>query len=463
MKKEISILLSVLVIALLFVSCVTQKAEEPQPQPEEVQPVAVVEEEQFVAQAPTAEQAAKYIKAVYDKGTKANPVTRTADDYTVNDIVIVDGVEFSVAWSSDCSDAVVGEANDAHVITVAINPEAKEEAQYTLTAVVTDPATGNTAKVDILHALPKGKAKDMTYEQIVDMVYALESGENTKETYRLYGTVVAIPTVWSDQYKNITVNMVIDGCDESKIIQAYRLKGDGCEKLKVGDKITVEGTFTNYKGTYEFNKDCVLVGFGNYPDQSKVVENIYQLATGEKQNNMTVLTGSIVKIVSAWSDQYGNITVDFAPCGAEDKIIEAYRLTGEGAKDLKVGDKITVYGQIKRYKDTFEFDTGCVLVDNGLYNSVKNMIQAYELDENGALESARTITGVISSIPSAYSEQYGNITVNMDINGIKDRTVQAYRLTGGADLAVGDTITVTGNIKNYKGTVEFDKNCTYTK
>lgn len=458
MKKVISILLSVFVVALLFVSCTKQQAEEPQ-----VQSVAVVEEEPVVVVPPTAEQAAKYVKAVYDKSTKANPATRTAADFTVNNIVIVDGVEFPVAWSSDCADAVVGEANDAHVVTVSINPEAKAETQYTLTAVVTDPATGNTAKVDILHVLPKGKAKDMTYEQIVDMVYALESGENTAETYRLYGTVVAIPTVWSDQYKNITVNMVIDGCDESKIIQAYRLKGEGCETLKVGDKITVEGTFTNYKGTYEFNKDCVLVGFGNYPDQSKIVENIYQLATGEKQNNMSVLTGSIVKIVSAWSDQYGNITVDFAPCGAEEKIIEAYRLTGEGAKDLKVGDKITVYGQVKRYKDTFEFDTGCVLVDNELYNSVKNMIQAYELDENGALETARTITGVISSIPSAYSEQYGNITVNMDINGIKDRTVQAYRLTGGADLAVGDTITVTGNIKNYKGTVEFDKGCTYTK
>ena len=39
--------------------------------------------------------------------------------------------------------------------------------------------------------------------------------------------------------------------------------------------------------------------------------------------------------------------------------------------------------------------------------------------------------------------------------------VQCYRLTGDgvANLAVGDTITVAGTIKNYKGTVEFDKNC----
>lgn len=38
-------------------------------------------------------------------------------------------------------------------------------------------------------------------------------------------------------------------------------------------------------------------------------------------------------------------------------------------------------------------------------------------------------------------------------------------MTGnGADkLAEGDKITVTGTIKNYKGTVEFDAKCTFTK
>ena len=31
---------------------------------------------------------------------------------------------------------------------------------------------------------------------------------------------------------------------------------------------------------------------------------------------------------------------------------------------------------------------------------------------------------------------------------------------GAETLAVGDTITVSGTIKNYKGTIEFDKGCT---
>ena len=49
-----------------------------------------------------------------------------------------------------------------------------------------------------------------------------------------------------------------------------------------------------------------------------------------------------------------------------------------------------------------------------------------------------------------------------DARTLEDMPVQCYRLSGeGADtLAEGDTITVTGLLKNYKGTVEFDKGCT---
>ena len=51
------------------------------------------------------------------------------------------------------------------------------------------------------------------------------------------------------------------------------------------------------------------------------------------------------------------------------------------------------------------------------------------------------------------------------VGGLNDYAIQCFRLSGeGADkLAVGDVITVTGVIKNYKGTIEFDAGCTFTK
>ena len=87
---------------------------------------------------------------------------------------------------------------------------------------------------------------------------------------------------------------------------------------------------------------------------------------------------------------------------------------------------------------------------------------AYTLEDGLAMDKAVTMTGVIHKIPSEWSEKYGNITVDMTVAGLVDYPIECYRLSGeGADtLAIGDTITVTGIIKNYKGLIEFDKGCT---
>jgi len=83
---------------------------------------------------------------------------------------------------------------------------------------------------------------------------------------------------------------------------------------------------------------------------------------------------------------------------------------------------------------------------------------AYALEDGEALPYTSTLTGVINAINTEWSEQYGNITVTMTVEG---KDMMCYRLQGdGAkDLAIGDTITVTGTIKNYKGTIEFDAKC----
>ena len=146
----------------------------------------------------------------------------------------------------------------------------------------------------------------------------------------------------------------------------------------------------------------------------------------------------------------------------EDNKIQCYRLSGEGAQDLAVGDTITVTGTIKNYKGTIEFDKGCVLVPADLTDDVRIVYSAYTLEDGLAMTKPATLTGVITEIPTAYSEEYKNITVNMVVAGLSDNWIQCYRLSGegAAELAVGDTITVTGTIKNYKGTIEFDKGCT---
>ena len=76
------------------------------------------------------------------------------------------------------------------------------------------------------------------------------------------------------------------------------------------------------------------------------------------------------------------------------------------------------------------------------------------------MNGLQTVTGTITEIPTAYNAEYGNVTVNIQVG---EYVVQCFRLIGGEELAVGDVITVTGYLKNYKGTVEFDAKCTYEK
>ena len=195
--------------------------------------------------------------------------------------------------------------------------------------------------------------------------------------------------------------------------------------------------------------------------EEEIVEVAYGLDDGAALPAPTVLTGTIVAIPSAYSDQYDNITVNIQVGDLADKPIQCYRLVG--GSSLQVGDEITVLGTIKNYKGTIEFDKGCYTIEPEYAQSARVVLFAYSLEEGAALSHESTVTGVILAIPSAYSADYGNITVNIGVPGLFEQPIQCYRLTGGDDLKEGDEITVTGTIKNYKGTIEFDKGCTYTK
>ena len=198
--------------------------------------------------------------------------------------------------------------------------------------------------------------------------------------------------------------------------------------------------------------------------EEEIVAVAYTLEDQAKLPALTALTGTIVEIPTPYSEKYGNITVNIQVGELADKLIQCYRLNGEGIENLQVGDSIAVAGTIKNYKGTIEFDAGCTLIPAEYAQSARVALFAYgTLEEGAAMSRESTITGAISAIPSAYSDEYKNITVNIDVPGLEGYTVQCYRLTGeGAEaLEEGDLITVTGTIKNYKGTIEFDKGCTF--
>jgi len=105
-----------------------------------------------------------------------------------------------------------------------------------------------------------------------------------------------------------------------------------------------------------------------------------------------------------------------------------------------------------------------VVGDPAALTPAQIVAMAYALEKGKSMGFEVTLTGVISEIVTEYSAEHGNITVNLIIDGDEDHIIQAFRLKGEGDnnvatLGVGDSVTVKGMIKNYKGTVEFDAGC----
>jgi len=231
----------------------------------------------------------------------------------------------------------------------------------------------------------------------------------------------------------------------------------------VGDTITVTGTIKNYKGTIEFDAGCTLdnVIKNEAPapvapeDPAEIVKAAFELAEGASLPYTCELTGTVASIDTPYSEQYGNITVTIA---VNDKAIQCYRLKGDAAATLAVGDQIIVKGNITNYKGAVQFGAGCEIVAKISLLPEDIVKAAFELAEGASMSYSVELKGEVVSIDTPYSEQYKNVTVTIKV---ADKNIQCYRLKGeGADkLAVGAMITVKGTLTNYKGTVQFGSGC----
>ena len=97
-------------------------------------------------------KAKSYLLAMYQDKAVA-----TASDYTVVDTVMINGVSYSVEWSSDVDSSTVSFIpGDKHMVTVDVNEKSPVDVSYTLTATISD-SEGNTETVSFPHSIPAFK------------------------------------------------------------------------------------------------------------------------------------------------------------------------------------------------------------------------------------------------------------------------------------------------------------------
>lgn len=335
---------------------------------------------------------------------------------------------------------------------------------------------------------------DETEAEIVDAAFALESGKALEGTKTLTGVVSKIVTYYSAGYNNITVNMTVkNSSNEDKTIQCFRMAGG--EDIAVGDTIKVTGSIKNYNGTVEFDTGCtyVLVAakyaikhFAGYvsgdvsilvPQEGKAT---IEAITGKDYNAYALIVVDAKGKVSALDLRgpgrpAGNkgdfalpeegyvIAINRDVTGYPIKVVsEAFVADG-----IEVGSRINLVGvdlaALKTAAAGLELTGASFSVRGPLPETEDEIIAAaFALGNGESLEGTYSLTGEVTEIVTAYNSSNKNITVNMKVKG--DKIVQCYRMK--ADSAdspkVGDVITVTGSLKNYKGTVEFDTGCTYT-
>lgn len=421
--------------------------------------------------------AKEYLEGMY----KADAVD-TPTDYTLVGVVLIEGVSYNVDWTTD-SDKITVTRGDNKMVTIDVPDNSPEEIKYVLTATITD-ANGETTTTSFNRRIPAAAAAGLTMEQIVELAYQLEDGEVMEGVATLTGVITMVKTPYDEGYDNITVIMQIGELTDKRI-ECYRMKGDGIKDLCAGDTITVTGSLKNYGGTIEFDAGCNLdkVVPGDRvtapTDPKEIVDAAYALEAGNSLPYSATLTGKVTAIDTPYDSGYKNVSFTIEVEGCEDKPILCYRAKGDDAANVAQGDTVSVSGTIINYNGTIEFTAGgkVTIVEKGeggttekpgdntdepfvKPTTAKEIVDAaYALKKGATLQGGSyTLTGKITSIDTAYSADFQNITVTISVSGRESKPIQCYRLKGtGADkLAVGDTITVTGELINYNGKIQFN-------
>ena len=185
-------------------------------------------------------KAKSYLYAIYKDKAVA-----TASDYTVVDTVMINGVSYSVEWSSDVdASAVSFIPGDKHMVTVDVNEKSPVDVSYTLTATLSD-SEGNTETVSFPHTIPAFKESSWAeYKAAAD-----------DSTLVVKGVVTGIMSKTKGNSSNCLYIQDGDGG-----YYVYAMAADPIESgIEVGMTVRVTGAKDTYSGTLEIANATVEI------------------------------------------------------------------------------------------------------------------------------------------------------------------------------------------------------------
>ena len=457
--------------------------------------------------------------ALYGSLVDQNEETRV--DYEVpNTITYVKNV-YTITWSVDVEGVVLVKGENATKVDVDENAQA--DVAYVLTAVVTDP-NGETETVEferkVLQALAYAP-EDITAKPVESKAYKLYVYQSTKNADCYFtGNMSGFYYATSEDYaEGVDVKVEYKEGSETEFYLSFESSVDGKQYITIEEGWNSKSSHWTFNPKITSEAKTAFV----YSEEYKTIVTTifarsdadYKVETAEPSVNTTVYLGnyasnmtfsvSNVSYLGKEGNNVGNLVemINKNEISAEDKVAfeketlslaEKYNgnatvelsVLGNRYKDVTIAwaeesDNLAISADGKtltitepaaqttvtvtatltcgNVTDTKEFT---LILSPSLDTPAKIVDAAYALAENESLSGTYTLTGVISSVDDAFSSQHNNVTVTIKVEGKEDKPIKCFRMIGaGADvIKVGDTITVTGTLKNYNGTIEFDTGCT---
>lgn len=416
MKKFISVLLLLTMMLSLFAGCAK---EEPK------------------ADTAGLEAAKKYVHTSYINDEATTPM-----DYKMPGVAIVsvegEKKQFNVDWSTNSDKITCTRGND-NFVTIKVPMDNLEDIKYTLTATISD-GNGNKQTVSFERLVP---ARAGVPTNVADGTYVIVY-ENL--------TFSALAQDKGYGYANATEVTVADGAvsgyTAADVITIKNVDGGFTMQDVYGRYIYLKGTYNSFNVGTELNEETMAV---------------WQLLTGKEGKQFIINAGTMKTLAydtsytswGAYPEISGNrmstvsVIAVTAPEGS-DPGTEDPGTEDPGTENPGTENPGTENPTDKPSTDKPSTDKPSTDKPSSLDDQIK---AAMALEDQAQLPYTSTMTGKITKINDEYSEQYKNITVTIEYKG---KSYKIYRVKGdkAAELKVGDTITVTGNLKKWYDDVE---------
>lgn len=350
---------------------------------------------------------------------KVDKLTYTEDGTATLPVAGTTHTDVTISWASNNAAVVVDGANLAVTMPAS-------NAKVTLTA---------TVKAGTVE-----KTKTFTLNLVVDVVdaaYALESGESLNG-FTLTGVIGKIDDAYSEKYGNITVTIVIDN-RVNQPIQCFRLKGEGCDTLAVGDKITVTGNIVNYNGTIEFNSGCTLDAKTTATaEEIAIAEFAFVELAKQVTENFTLPEGITWTVKEGTAITIDGVNATVVRGDADATVVITGTLSGH-TRDFTVVVKATDGGSVEPPVEDVMTVAEALAAANALGKDEYSAEKVY-------------VEGVIAEITKFDSGRSSYTFYIKDADGTDQLTVFSCKTT--ADITkiyVGDTVKVYGYLQNYRG------------